>query len=110
MGNPFDREGELKTWETVSQEFNLNPIHFLKWYRVLRSIPSSWKKALRSRNVEENMISEDSQRGIEANGQFILINSVTTKLVCKSCISHKFSPPTSKQLLSTKFNIDDQKT
>ena len=63
MSNPFDRERELKHWETVSQEFSLNPIHFLQWYRVLRSIPSSWKKALRSRNVEENMISEDSLLG-----------------------------------------------
>ena len=44
VSNLFDRKGELKNWETVSQEFNLNPIHFLKWYRVLRSIPSSWKK------------------------------------------------------------------
>ena len=38
----FDRNGELKNWETVSQEFNLNPVHFLKWYGVLKSIASSW--------------------------------------------------------------------
>ena len=86
---------ELKNWETVSQEFNLNPVHFLKWYRVLKSIPSSWKKALRSHSVEESMISEESQYGIEANGKFIPINCVTAKLVYNLCISHKFSPPTS---------------
>ena len=40
VSNLFDNEGELKNWETVSQEFNLNPIHFLKWYGVLKSIPS----------------------------------------------------------------------
>ena len=110
MSNLFDRKGELKNWETVSQDFNLNPIHFLKWYGVLRSIPSSWRKALRSHNVEESMISEDSQCGIEANGKFIPINSVTAKSVYNVCISHKFSPPTSKKRLSTKFNIEDQKT
>ena len=110
VSNLFDREGELKNWENVSQEFNLNPIHFLKWYDVFRSIPSSWRKALRSSNVEENMISEDSQCGIETNGKFIPINSVTAKFVYTLCISHKFSPPTSKKLLLTKFNIDDQKT
>ena len=68
------------------------------------------EKVLRSLSVEENMISEDSQCGIEANGQFIPINSVTAKLVYKLCICHKFSPPTSKKLLSTKFNIDNQKS
>ena len=55
------------------------------------------------------MISEDSQCGIEANGKFIPINSVTAKSMYNLCISHKFSPPTSKKLLSTKFNIEDQK-
>ena len=56
------------------------------------------------------MISKDSQCGIEANGKFIPINSVTAKSVYNLCSSHKFSPPTSKKLLSTKFNIEDQKT
>ena len=56
------------------------------------------------------MISEDSQCGIEANGKFIPINSVTAKSVYNLCISHKFSPPTSKKFLSTKFNNEDQKT
>ena len=110
VSNLFDRKGEMKNWETVSQEFNLNPVHFLKWYGVLKSIPSSWKKALRSHSVEESIISKESQCGIEANGKFIPINGVTAKLVYNLCISHKFSPPTSKKLLSTKFNIEDQKT
>ena len=56
------------------------------------------------------MISEDSQCGIEANGKFIPINFVTAKSVYNLCISHKFSPPISKKLLSTKFNTEDQKT
>ena len=41
MSNLFYNGGELKNWETVSHEFSLNPIHFLKWYGVLKSIPSS---------------------------------------------------------------------
>ena len=67
VSNLFDRKGELKNWETLSQEFNLNPVHFLKWYGVLESIPTSWKKALRSHSVEESMISED--RGAEGRGE-----------------------------------------
>ena len=86
----------MKNWEIVSQEFNLNPVHFLKWYGVLKSIPSSWKKALRSHSVEESMISDESQCGIEANGKFILINGVTAKLVYNLCISHKFHLPLQK--------------
>ena len=42
------------------------------------------------------------------NGKFIPLNSVTAKLVYKLHGSQKFSPPTSKRLLSNKINIDDQ--
>ena len=54
VSNLFDKEGELKILETVSQELSLNPIHFLKWYGVLKSIPSSWKKLLKGYNTEDN--------------------------------------------------------
>ena len=64
-------------------------------------------KPLRSRNVDKDMINEYSQCGIEVTK--IPINSLTTKLVCKLCISHKFLPLASKKFVSTKFNINDQK-
>ena len=95
MSNLFDNEGELKNWETISQEFSLNPIQFLKWYGVLKSILSCWKKTLKGYNTEDNILSEEeSQCGIEGNGKFIPLNSVTAKLVYKLHVSQKFSPPT----------------
>ena len=109
VSNLFDNEDELKNWETVSQEFSLNPTHFLKWYGVLKSIQSCWKKTLKGYSTEDNILSEeDSQCGIEANGKFIQLNSVTAKLVYKLHVSQKSSPPTSKRLLPNKFKIDDQ--
>ena len=109
VSNLFDRKGVLKNWETASQEFNLNPIHFLKWYGVLRSHSKQLEKSLRSHNVEKRMISEDSQYGIEANGKFIPINSVTAKSVYNLCISHKFSPPTSKNFCQLNLTLKIRK-
>ena len=109
VSNLFDNEGELKSWETVSQEFSLNPIYFLKWCGVLKSIPRCWKKTLKGYNTEDNTHSEEeTQCGIKANGKFIPLNSVTAKLVYKLHVSQTFSLPTSRKLLSNKFNIDDQ--
>ena len=72
VSNLFYKEGDLKNWETVSQEFSLNPIHFLRWYGVLTSIPSCWKKTLKGYNTEDKILSEEeSECGIEANGKFI---------------------------------------
>ena len=97
VSNLFDNEGELKDWETISQEFSLNPIHFLKQYGVLKSIPSCWQKTLKGYSTVDSILSEEeSQCGTEANGKFIPLNSVTAKLVYKLHVSQKFSPPTSK--------------
>ena len=97
VSNLFDNEGQLKNWETVSQEFSLNPIHFLKWYGVIKSIPSCWKKTLKGYNTDDNILSEEeSQCGIGANGKFIPLNSVTAKLVYKLHVSQKFHLPLQK--------------
>ena len=48
------------------------------------------------------------QCGIEANGKFIPLNSVTATLVYKLNDNQKFLPSTLKKLLSNKLNIDDQ--
>ena len=61
--------------------------------------PKLLEETLKGYNTEDNILSEEkSQCGNEANGKFIPLNSVTAK----------FSPPTSKRLLSNKFDIDDQ--
>ena len=44
VSNLFYNEGELKNWETVSQEFSLNPIHFFKWYGVLNLSQAAGRK------------------------------------------------------------------
>ena len=62
VSNLFDNEGELKNWETISEEFSLNLIHFLKWYGVLKSIPSNWKKTLKGYNTEDNLSSEEESQ------------------------------------------------
>ena len=48
----------------------------------MESIPSSWMKTLKGYNTEDNILSEEeSQCGIEANGNFIPLSSVTAELV-----------------------------
>ena len=44
----FSKDGSVRTWESISQIYDLEPIDFLKWLGVLQSIPLSWKKMIRS--------------------------------------------------------------
>ena len=55
------------------------------------------------------MISEDSQCGIEANRQFTPLNSVTSKLVYKLCIIHKFPPHTSRNFYQVNSTLTTRK-
>ena len=45
----FNRDRVFKNWDSVSQEFNLEPAHFLEWYGVLNSIPNKWKRRINQR-------------------------------------------------------------
>ena len=47
----FSKDGFARTWESISQMYDLEPIDFLKWLRVLQSIPPSWKKMIRIKAV-----------------------------------------------------------
>ena len=60
----FLEPGQNFNWETVSQEFSLNPVHFLKWCGVLKSVPSSWKKTLKGYNTENNILSEEESHAM----------------------------------------------
>ena len=35
----IDVNGRLKSWDEISNEFNLGPIEFLEWYGIIQSIP-----------------------------------------------------------------------
>ena len=44
--NFFDENGSLKSWSKMKHEYNLSDKAHFKWYQILNSIPSSWKKNL----------------------------------------------------------------
>ena len=70
-------------------------------------MPSSWKKTPKRYNTEDNILSEEeSQCGIEANGKFIPLNSVTTKLVYILHVGQKFSPPPPPPLQRNSYQIN----
>ena len=107
VSNLSDNEGELKNWDTASQDFSLNPTHFLKWYGVLKSIPCSWKKTLKGYNKDDNILSEEeSQCGIEVNVKFIPLNSVTATLVYKLHVSQTFSPSPPPPIQRNSYQIN----
>ena len=66
----FSEDGTARTWESISQTYDLEPIDFLKCLEVLQSIPLSWKKMIRSctKSLEGE---EENNCGIEFEGKYI---------------------------------------
>ena len=65
----FSEDGSARTWENISQTYDLEPIDFLKWFGVLQSIPLSWKKIRSCTEILEG--EEESNCGIEFEGKYI---------------------------------------
>ena len=74
----FSEDGSARTWESISQMYDLEPTDFLKWLGVLQSIPPSWKKMIRS-CTEISEGEEESNCRIEFEGKYIRIQQITPK-------------------------------
>ena len=100
----FSKDGSARTWESISQIYDLEPIDFLKWLGVLQSIPPSGKKMIRS-CTEISKGEEESNCGIEFEGKYIRIQQITPKIIYKLSVSSKYSPSTAREYFSRKFQI-----
>ena len=50
VSNLFSDFGEIKSWEKVMDEFNLDKKYYFNWYQIIHTILSSWKLSLRNVN------------------------------------------------------------
>ena len=105
-----DIEGSIKNWETISKEFNLNPIHFLEWYGVCSSIPNKWKRTVKgylSNSSDSSVLTCNVLSGIEVDGKFVSVEKVSAKSVYQTLVKRKFSKPTSQNFFTEKFDISN---
>ena len=64
----IDVNGRLKSWDEISNDFNLGPKEFLEWYGIIQSIPSNWKESLLS-----NPTSREVYNSVLRDGETIII-------------------------------------
>ena len=103
-----DIEGSIKNCETTSEEFNLNPIQFLEWYRVCSSIPNKWKRKVKGYSSNSSVLTCNVLSGIEVYGKFVSVEKVSAKTVYQRSVKLKFSKPTSQKFFTKKFDISNQ--
>ena len=100
-----DIEGSIENWETVSKEFNLNPIDFLEWYGVCSSIPNKWKRTVKgylSNSSDSSVLTCNVPSGIEVDGKVASVEKVSAKTVYQMLVKCKFSKPTLQKFFTKK--------
>ena len=108
-----DIEGSIKNWETISKEFNRNPMHFLERYGVCSSIPNKWKRTVKgylSNNSDSSVLTCNVLSGIEVDGKVVSVRKVSAKTVYQMLVKRKLSKPTSQIFFTKKFDISNQNT
>ena len=50
VGQLFDNNGEIKDWENIKLEFNLENKVYFSWMHMIDSVPVSWKRNIMDDN------------------------------------------------------------
>ena len=100
IGNLYDDEGSIKTWNVLSAEYHLESESFLSCYFLVKAIPEEWKDILRSSNVTDGNLASES-----AHNE--LYRHLSAKFVNKKLISNCFVHPTSQAHLLRKLSLQD---
>ena len=101
----YDPEGNVKQWEDIKQEFQLNEDAFYKWVQTIHSIPVSWK----------NMISKTDSSNIDVhldhnliwNNRILCIEKLTAREIYALITDDKKHKPTSQKYFENTFSISN---
>ena len=71
----IDVNGRLKSWDEISNDFNLRPIEFLEWYGIIQLILSNWKES-----IFGDPINREVYNSVLRDGELIIINNVAMEI------------------------------
>ena len=100
-----DDSGNIKPWETLSAEKELNPTDFLGWYDILNAIPKEWGMSVKNCGMYERdqHVLQDTYCGLTFEKIFKHISCWKVKDIYDICVGKKFIEPALKEFFTTKF-------
>ena len=104
----IDVNGRLKSWDEISNDFNLWPIEFLEWYGIIQLILSNWKES-----IFGDPINREVYNSVLRDGELIIINNVAmeiktikTRHIYKPLIGRKVKEPSSKFYFNRNLDLE----
>ena len=102
VSNLFSDFGEIKSWEKVMDEFNLDKKFYFKWYQIIHTIPSSWKLTLLNDNGNCQNLESLSHHLIK-NNQILALEKLIPEELYSLSVFLKTEIPTSQKYFMTQI-------
>ena len=97
--------GEIKSWEKVMDEFNLDKRSYFKWYQIIHTIPSSWKMTLLNDNGNCQNLEYLSHHLIKNNQILALEKLISKELYSLSIFLNTETPTSQKHFMRLFSNL-----
>ena len=107
--NLINVKGRLKSWDEISNDFNLGPKEFLEWYGIIQSIPSNWKESILGTPTNPEVYASVSRNSetVIINNVAMEIRTIKTRRIHMPLIGRKVKEPSSKFYLNRNFDLEE---
>ena len=102
----IDGKGNNRKWKYMSDKYQLKPVDFLSWYRLLNPIPKQWRKKLQIEPAVVNTLDE-GRCPLTVNDKVIDISSLTSRQIYGDLVHSKYRAPSARQYFTNKFGRND---
>ena len=99
----FDSYGNLKSWDTLKSDFNLNKTLYFKWLQLSHAIPKTWKQAIKGNPVVNDTLLLDHH--LIVKNRLISVEKCSSKELYNMLILNP-KIPTSRNYFDNKFKDD----
>ena len=99
----YEPEGNLKQWQDVKEEFQLNDVGFFKWVQIIHSIPVIWKNLI-SKNDYITNTEVHLDHHLIWNNRILCIEKLSAREIYSLITDNKKHKPTSQKYFESLFS------
>ena len=102
----FDKNGTIKAWHLLKQEYHLNNNSYFRWLQLINSIPEKWKLTIKQSSSDAKNLIIHGHHLIKGS-RILILEKLTSKELCQILISSRNNKVTSVPNFETKFNANN---
>ena len=102
----FDKNGTIKAWHLLKQEYHLNNNIYFQWLLLINSVPEKWKLAITQSSSDTKNLIIHGHHLIRGSG-ILILEKLTSKGLYQILISSRNNKVTSVTYIETKFNANN---